>query len=157
MKTKSIKELADWMELCSVSVRITSTKATEETGLKRESLEKELKANYKKIAAILRERQHEDELKFTRKQESAIDKKLGGKFKKEMKEFARKLQDLMVEFPMAQGSSQGAKYLQQPFGLMSKALHLVSRFGMSEKERDKDDAVISAIPKALDKLANVLK
>lgn len=157
MKTKSIKELADWMELCSVSVRITSKKATEETGLKRESLEKELKANYKKIATILRERQHEDELKFTREQESAIDKKLGGKFKKEMKEFAKKLQDLMVEFPMAQGSSQEAKYLQQPFDFMSKALHLVSRFGMSEKERDKDDAVISAIPKVLDKFANVLK
>lgn len=93
------------------------------------------------------------EIKLTREEERAIDEKLGPDFKKSMNEFAKKLGDLMMEFPMAQGHSKEATYLQQPFMMMSGAMHLVKRFGMTEKERDEDDAIMAAIPSALDALA----
>ena len=95
------------------------------------------------------------EIKLTREEELAIDKKLGPGFKKSMNEFAKKLGDLMMEFPMAQGHSKEATYLQQPFTMMSGALHLVKRFGMTEKERDKDDEILAGIPAALDALAGL--
>ena len=95
-----------------------------------------------------------NEIRLTRDEEREIDKKLGPDFKKKMSEFAEKLSDLMMEFPMAQGHSRYAQYLQQPFYEMSGALHLVKRFGMSEIERDEDDAIISSIPSALDSLAD---
>ena len=98
-----------------------------------------------------------NEIKLTREEERAIDQRLGPDFKKEMNEFAKKLSDLMLEFPMAQGHSREAQYLQQPFSMMSGALHLVKRFGMTEKERDEDDKIISAIPAALDSLADMFK
>lgn len=94
------------------------------------------------------------EIRLTRDEEREIDKKLGTDFKKKMNEFAEKLGNLMMEFPMAQGHSKYAQYLQQPFYIMSGALHLVKRFGMSETERDEDDAIVSSIPFALDSLAN---
>lgn len=97
------------------------------------------------------------EIKLSREEERAIDQKLGPDFKKEMKEFAKKLSDLAMEFPMAQGHSREAQYLQQPFFMMSGALHLVKRFGMTEKERDEDDEIIAAIPAALDRLADMFK
>ena len=92
-------------------------------------------------------------IKLTREEEQAIDEKLGPDFKKCMNEFAKKLGDLMMEFPMAQGHSKEATYLRQPFYMMSGAMHLVKRFGMTEKERDDDDAIMAAIPSALDALA----
>ena len=97
------------------------------------------------------------EIKLTREEERAIDEKLGPGFKKRMNEFAKKLGDLMMEFPMAQGHSKEATYLQQPFMMMSGALHLVKRFGMTEKERDEDDSIVAAIPAALDALAGMAK
>ena len=95
-----------------------------------------------------------NEIRLTRDEERAIDEKLGPDFKKKMNEFADKLADLMMEFPMAQGHSKYAQYLQQPFYSMSGALHLVKRFGMTEAERDNDDAIVSSIPSALDALAS---
>jgi len=97
------------------------------------------------------------EIKLTREEERAIDEKLGPNFKKCMNEFAKKLGDLMMKFPMAQGHSKEATYLQQPFMMMSGALHLVKRFGMTEKERDKDDEILAGIPAALDALAGKAK
>ena len=97
------------------------------------------------------------EIKLTREEERAIDEKLGPGFKKSMNEFANKLGDLMMEFPMAQGHSKEATYLQQPFMMMSGALHLVKRFGMTEKERDEDDEILAGIPAALDALADTAK
>lgn len=97
------------------------------------------------------------EIKLTREEERAIDEKLGPGFKKRMNEFAKKLGDLMMEFPMAQGHSKEATYLQQPFMMMSGALHLVKRFGMTEEERDKDDEILAGIPAALDALAGMAK
>ena len=94
------------------------------------------------------------EIRLTRDEEREIDQKLGPDFKKKMNEFAEKLGNLMMEFPMAQGHSKYAQYLQQPFYGMSGALHQVKRFGMSEIERDEDDAIVSSIPSALDSLAN---
>ena len=90
-----------------------------------------------------------NEIKLTREEEREIDSKLGPDFKKQMNEFADKLAELMVEFPMASGHSKYAQYLQQPFSMMSGAVHLVRRFGMSEAERDKDDAIIASIPSVL--------
>ena len=95
-----------------------------------------------------------EEIKLTREEERAIDKKLGPDFKKRMNEFAEKLGDLMLEFPMVQGHCKEADYLRQPFSMMSGALHLVKRFGMTEEERDEDDAIVSSIPSMLDSLAN---
>ena len=94
-----------------------------------------------------------EEIKLSREEERAIDEKLGPDFKKRMNDFAKKLGDLMIEFPMAQGHCKEAKYLQQPFMMMSGAMHLVRRFGMTEKERDEDDAIMAAIPSALDALS----
>lgn len=94
------------------------------------------------------------EIRLTRDEEREIDKKLGPDFKRKMNEFAEKLGNLMMEFPMAQGHSKYAQYLQQPFYMMSGALHLMKRFGMTENERDEDDAIVSSIPSALDSLAN---
>lgn len=94
------------------------------------------------------------EIRLTREEERAIDQLLGPDFKRRMTEFAEKISDLMMEFPMAQGHSRYATYLQQPFYMMSGALHLVKRFGMTENERDEDDAIVSSIPSALDSLAN---
>ena len=94
-----------------------------------------------------------EEIKLSREEERAIDQKLGPDFKKQMNEFAEKLSNLMMEFPMAQGHSREAEYLQQPFSMMSGALHLVKRFGMTEKERDKDDEIIAGIPVVLNRLA----
>ena len=94
-----------------------------------------------------------EEIKLSREEEQAIDKKLGPDFKKRMNEFAKKLGDLMMEFPMAQGLCKEAEYLRQPFMMMSGAMHLVKRFGMTEKERDEDDAIMAAIPFALDALS----
>lgn len=96
-------------------------------------------------------------IKLTREEERAIDEKLGPGFKKSMNEFAKKLGDLMMEFPMAQGHSKEATYLQQPFMMMSGALHLVKRFGMTEKERDEDDEILAGIPAVLDALADTAK
>lgn len=90
-----------------------------------------------------------NEIKLTREEEREIDSKLGPDFKKQMNEFADKLAELMMEFPMANGHSKYAQYLQQPFSMMSGAVHLVRRFGMSEAERDKDDAIIASIPSVL--------
>ena len=90
-----------------------------------------------------------NEIKLTREEEREIDSKLGPDFKKQMNEFADKLAELMVEFPMANGHSKYAQYLQQPFSMMSGAVHLVRRFGMSEAERDKDYAIIASIPSVL--------
>lgn len=97
-----------------------------------------------------------NKIRLTREEERAIDQKLGPGFKKQMNEFAKKLSDLMLEFPMAQGHSREAQYLQQPFSMMSGALHLVKRFGMTEEERDKDDEIIASIPGVLDRLAEEL-
>ena len=94
-----------------------------------------------------------DEIKLSREEERAIDQKLGPDFKKRMNEFAEKLSNLMMEFPMAQGHCKEAKYLQQPFSMMSGAVHLVKRFGMTEDERDKDDEIIASIPGVLGRLA----
>ena len=94
-----------------------------------------------------------NKIKLTREEEREIDSKLGPDFKKRMNEFADKLADLMMEFPMAQGHSKYAQYLQQPFSMMSGAVHLVRRFGMSEAERDKDDTIIASIPSVLNSLA----
>ena len=94
------------------------------------------------------------EIKLTREEERAIDEKLGPGFKKRMNKFAKKLGDLMMEFPIAQGNSKEATYLQQPFMMMSGALHLVKRFGMTEDERDEDDEILAGIPVALDALAD---
>lgn len=94
------------------------------------------------------------EIKLTREEERAIDEKLGPDFKKRMNEFAKDLGDLMMKFPMAQGHSKEATYLQQPFMMMSGALHLVKRFGMTEEERDEDDEILAGIPAALDALAD---
>lgn len=96
-----------------------------------------------------------NEIKLTREEEREIDGKLGPDFKKQMNEFADKLAELMMEFPMAQGHSKYAQYLQQPFSMMSGAVHLVRRFGMSEEERDKDDAIIASIPSVLNSLAEM--
>lgn len=96
-----------------------------------------------------------EEIKLTREEEAKIDEKLGLDFKKQMTVFAGKLENLMFEFPMAQGHSKEAQYLQQPFSYMSGALHLVERFAMTEAERDKDDGIIAAIPKVLDTLAGI--
>ena len=90
-----------------------------------------------------------NEIKLTREEEREIDSKLGPDFKKQMNEFADKLAELMMEFPMANGHSKYAQYLQQPFSMMSGAVHLVRRFGMSEAERDEDDAIIASIPSVL--------
>jgi len=98
-----------------------------------------------------------EKIKMTREEERAIDEKLGPDFKKRMNEFAKKLGDLMMEFPMAQGHSKEATYLQQPFYMMSGALHLVKRFGMTEDERDEDDKILAGIPAALDALADRAK
>lgn len=97
------------------------------------------------------------EIKLTREEERAIDEKLGPGFKKRMNEFAKELGDLMMKFPMAQGHCKEATYLQQPFMMMSGALHLVKRFGMTEEERDKDDEILACIPAALDALAGMAK
>lgn len=94
-----------------------------------------------------------EEIKLSREDERRIDEKLGTDFKKKMNEFAMKLSDLMMEFPMAQGHSKYAQYLQQPFYLMSGALHLVRRFGMTESDRDEDDGIAGSIPEVLDALA----
>ena len=94
------------------------------------------------------------EIKLTREEELEIDEKLGPDFKKRMNEFAKDLGDLMMKFPMAQGHSKEATYLQQPFMMMSGALHLVKRFGMTEEERDEDDEILAGIPAALDALAD---
>ena len=94
-----------------------------------------------------------NEIKLTREEEREIDSKLGPDFKKQMNEFADKLAELMMEFPMAHGRSKYAQYLQQPFSMISGAVHLVRRFGMSEAERDEDDAIIASIPSVLDSLA----
>ena len=93
------------------------------------------------------------EIRLTRDEEREIDQKLGLDFKRQMNEFAEKLGNLMMEFPMARGHSKYAQYLQQPFYSMSGALHLVKRFGMSEAERDEDDDITASIPTALDALA----
>lgn len=93
-------------------------------------------------------------IELSREEERAIDQKLGPKFKKDMNEFANKLCDLMMKFPLAQGHCKEAEYLRQPFTMMSGALHLVKRFGMTEEERDKDDEIISALPVVLDRLAD---
>lgn len=93
-------------------------------------------------------------IRLTREEERAIDQKLGPDFKKKMNEFAEKLGNLMLKFPMAQGHCREAEYLRQPFSMMSGALHLVKRFGMTEEERDKDDEIIAAIPAVLDRLAD---
>lgn len=93
------------------------------------------------------------EIKMSREEERAIDEKLGPDFKKSMNEFAKDLGDLMMKFPMAQGHSKEATYLQQPFMMMSGALHLVKRFGMTEEERDEDDEILAGIPVALDALS----
>lgn len=93
-----------------------------------------------------------NEIKLTREEEREIDSKLGPDFKKQMNEFADKLAELMMEFPMANGHSKYAQYLQQPFSMMSGAVHLVRRFGMSEAERDEDDAIIASIPSVLNSL-----
>ena len=90
-----------------------------------------------------------NEIKLTREEEREIDSKLGPDFKKQMNEFADKLAELMMEFPMVHGHSKYAQYLQQPFSMMSGAVHLVRRFGMSEAERDEDDAIIASIPSVL--------
>ena len=90
-----------------------------------------------------------NEIKLTREEEREIDSKLGPDFKKQMNEFADKLAELMMECPMANGHSKYAQYLQQPFSMMSGAVHLVRRFGMSEAERDEDDAIIASIPSVL--------
>ena len=95
------------------------------------------------------------EIRLTREEERAIDQKLGPDFKKRMNKFADKLGDLMLEFPMAQGHCKEADYLRQPFSMMSGALHLVKRFGMTENERDEDDDITASIPMVLDKLAGV--
>ena len=97
------------------------------------------------------------EIKLSREEERAIDEKLGPDFKKRMNEFANELGDLMMKFPMAQGHSKEATYLQQPFMMMSGALHLVKRFGMTEEERDKDDKILYCIPAVLDALASQVK
>ena len=94
------------------------------------------------------------EIKLTREEELEIDEKLGPDFKKRMNEFAKDLGDLMMKFPMAQGHSKEATYLQQPFMMMSGALHLVKRFGMTEEERDEDDEILAGRPVALDALAD---
>jgi hypothetical protein len=94
------------------------------------------------------------EIKLSREEERAIDQKLGPDFKKRMNKFADKLGDLMLKFPMVQGHCKEADYLRQPFMMMSGALHLVKRFGMTEEERDKDDELIAEIPAVLDALAN---
>lgn len=94
-----------------------------------------------------------NEIKLSREEERAIDQKLGPDFKKRMNEFAEKLSNLMMEFPMAQGHCKEARYLQQPFNMMSGAVHLVKRFGMTEDERDKDDQIMASIPGVLDRLA----
>lgn len=94
-----------------------------------------------------------EEIKLSREEERAIDQKLGPDFKKQMNEFAEKLSNLMMEFPMARGHNKEAEYLQHPFYMISGALHLVKRFGMTEEERDKDDEIIAGIPVVLDKLA----
>lgn len=96
-----------------------------------------------------------EEIRLTREEEAKIDKKLGIDFKKQMSEFAGELQNLMFKFPMAQGHSREAQYLQQPFSYMSGALHLVKRFAMTEAERDEDDAVVAAIPNVLNALAGI--
>lgn len=98
-----------------------------------------------------------EEIKLTREEERAIDQKLGPDFKKRMNKFADKLGDLMLEFPMVQGRCKEADYLRQPFSMMSGALHLVKRFGMTEEERDEDDEIIAGIPAVLDALANRFK
>lgn len=90
--------------------------------------------------------------KLTRDEEREIDEKLGPDFKKQMNELAEKLSDLMMEFPVLKGHPKYVQYLQQPFSMMSSALHLLKRFGMSETERDKDDAIISSIPSVLKRL-----
>ena len=95
-----------------------------------------------------------NEIRLTRDEEREIDSKLGTGFKKKMNEFADKLSDLMMEFPMAQGHSKYAQYLQQPFMMMSGAVHLLRRFGMTEAERDEDDEILSSIPSILDRLAD---
>lgn len=95
-----------------------------------------------------------EEIKLTRDEERAIDQWFGPDFKRRMLEYAQLLSDLMAEFPMAQGHSREARYLQQPFYLMSGALHLIRRFAMTEEERDEDDAITAAIPDVLDRLAN---
>lgn len=96
------------------------------------------------------------EIRLTREEERAIDQKLGPDFKKQMNEFAEKLSDLMLKFPMAQGHCKEAQYLRQPFNMMSGALHLVKRFGMTEEARDKDDKIMASIPGVLDRLAEGL-
>ena len=98
-----------------------------------------------------------EEIKLTREEERAIDEKLGPDFKKKMNEFADKLADLMMKFPMAQGHCKYAQYLRQPFSMMSEAVHLVKRFGMSEAERDKDDEILAGIPAVISALANKAK
>lgn len=97
------------------------------------------------------------EIRLTRDEEREIDKKLGPDFKRKMNEFAEKLGNLMMEFPMVQGHCKEADYLRQPFSMMSGALHLFKRFGMTEEERDEDDELIAGIPAVLDALANGFK
>ena len=97
------------------------------------------------------------EIKLTRQEETEIDIKLGDDFKRKMTDFGNRIVDLMVEFPMAQGHSRPAQYLQRPFYLLSEAARLCKRFGASEAARDEEDALLKAIPSALDALAESFK
>ena len=94
-----------------------------------------------------------NKITLTREEETAIDRKLGEDFKRKMTDFGNRIVDLMVEFPMAQGHSRQAQYLQQPFCLLSEAARLCKRFGAGEEERDKEDKLLKSIPEVLDALA----
>ena len=93
-------------------------------------------------------------IKITREEETAIDKILGEGFKRQMSDFANKITELMMQFPMAQGHSRPAQYLQQPFNCLAEAARLCKRFGASEAERDKEDAVLKALPGVIESLAS---
>ena len=71
-----------------------------------------------------------------------------------MSDFANKITDLMMQFPMAQGHSRPAQYLQQPFNYLAEAVRLCKRFGASEAERDKEDALLKALPSVMESLAS---
>ena len=94
-------------------------------------------------------------IKITREEETAIDKNLGEGFKRQMSDFANKITDLMMQFPIAQGHSRPAQYLQQPFNCLAEAARLCKRFGASEAERDKEDAVLKGLPGVMESLASL--
>lgn len=93
----------------------------------------------------------------SREKERELDEKFGPDFKKAMNMIGDAINKLMMYFPMVLGHSPEAKYLQQPFMLMSEASRLCHRFGGDEAYRDREDRLLASLPGAIGALAGIAK